>query len=72
MYDCLKMKQIREEKNVTQNEISEATGVSVPFLSRVENGEKIPTLALAYSIAKCLGVTLHDLVGEEKEKKEEH
>lgn len=61
------MKQIREEKKITQKEISDAIGVTIPFLSRVENGDKIPTLALAYSIAKCLGVTLNDLVGEEEE-----
>ena len=67
MYAGLKMKQIREEKKITQKEISDATGVTIPFLSRVENGDKIPTLALAYSIAKYLGVTLNDLVGEEEE-----
>ncbi|NJL28779.1 MAG: helix-turn-helix transcriptional regulator [Thermoanaerobaculia bacterium] len=45
--------------------LAEKSGVSAAMLSEVERGVKNPTVKLAYQIARALGCTLTELIGEE-------
>lgn len=56
------LKRIREEKGMTQGDICRATGFDRGYISRVENGEKNPTLLNLEKIAKALGVKLEELI----------
>ena len=65
-----KLKEIREAKNMSQVEISEATGLVQPYVSRVENGHTIPGVETLEKWARALGVPLYQILydGEEPPK----
>ncbi|GAB6169088.1 hypothetical protein JCM1393_15480 [Clostridium carnis] len=55
------IKQIRCNKNITLKELSELTGVSESYLSRIENGVKTnPTTSVIERIQEVLGVDILD------------
>lgn len=57
----------RLRRNLTLAQLSELSGVSVAHLSRLENGERTPTVRLLLQLARALGVPLGVLVGESPE-----
>jgi transcriptional regulator with XRE-family HTH domain len=54
----------RLRRNLTLAQVSELSGISVAHLSRLENGERTPTVRLLMQLARALGVSLGALVGE--------
>lgn len=58
-----RLRAIRTARDVTLAELSEATGISVSTLSRLESGNRKPNLELLLPIAGFHGVPLDDLVG---------
>ncbi len=50
------LKQAREEKNITLQRLAELTGMSKGHLSRIENGETMPTILTIERIAVALRV----------------
>jgi len=50
--------QARKEAGLTQEELSEKTGISQADISRLENGSRNPSLALLQRIADALNSTL--------------
>lgn len=65
-----RMKQIREEKGLTQNEVAQRAGVTAASLSRWENEEREPTFQNVQRIAQALGVTMAEMVKEPEKPKE--
>lgn len=70
-----KLKQVRREKELTQKELAEATGISLRTLQHYEQGSKDLNGAAAmtvYIIAKALGVEMTELldIPEPEEKNE--
>ena len=57
---------MRREKRLTLEELAERSGVSRAMLSKVERGEKNPTLVVAAKLAEGLGVPLSRLLGVEE------
>lgn len=53
----------REEAGLTLEQMSARSSVSRAMLSKVERGEKSPTIGVASRIAHALGVSLSDLIG---------
>ena len=49
----------RIEKNLTQKELAERTGIRQSNISRIENGNCSPTIATLQQIAAGMGKTLH-------------
>jgi predicted transcriptional regulator len=49
----------RIERNMTQKELSERTGIRQSNISRIENGNCSPTIATLQQIASGMGKTLH-------------
>ena len=48
----------REEKNITQVELSKLTGISQADISRLENGDANPTIGMLSRIADAFGKKL--------------
>ncbi|MDC2950745.1 MULTISPECIES: helix-turn-helix domain-containing protein [Streptomyces] len=59
-----RLRALRKEREVTLAALSEATGISVSTLSRLESGLRRPSLELLLPIARAHQVPLDELVGE--------
>jgi transcriptional regulator with XRE-family HTH domain len=55
-----KLKDIRKEKNLTLQELADATGVTKGMLSQVENNRTIPSLTVFLNIIKSLRIDIND------------
>ena len=59
---------IRKEREILQDEMAKALGVSRQTISSLENGRYNPSIMLAYKIAKYFRMTIEDIfVFEEEE-----
>jgi transcriptional regulator with XRE-family HTH domain len=58
-----RLKGIRKERSVTLSDLAERTGISKSTLSRLENGQRRPSLELLLPLAQAYRVPLDDLVG---------
>ena len=65
-----RLKEIREAKSMSQLEVSGATGLVQPYVSRVENGHTIPGVETLEKWASALKVPLYQILydGEEPPK----
>jgi transcriptional regulator with XRE-family HTH domain len=61
------MRAYRLRRNLTLAQLSELSGISVGHLSRLENGTRTPTVRLLLQLARALGVSVGELVGETPE-----
>jgi transcriptional regulator with XRE-family HTH domain len=58
-----RLKRLRSQRGVTLTALSEVTGISKSTLSRLETGQRRPSLELLLPLAQAYGVPLDDLVG---------
>ncbi|GLW66390.1 XRE family transcriptional regulator [Actinomadura rubrobrunea] len=58
-----RLKRLRTERGVTLAALSEATGISKSTLSRLESGQRRPSLELLLPLAQAHQVPLDELVG---------
>ena len=61
-----RLKRLRTQRNVTLVELSNATGISKSTLSRLESGQRKPSLELLLPISAAHQVPLDELVGAPK------
>jgi transcriptional regulator with XRE-family HTH domain len=54
-----------EYRGLTQQELAEATGISIPWLSQIETGKCTGTTEVLAAIAQALGLSLDDVVAPE-------
>lgn len=52
----IKLKEVREKKNISINQLSEMTGITKSHLSNIERNEKEPSLSVLIRIALALRV----------------
>jgi transcriptional regulator with XRE-family HTH domain len=57
-----RLRALRKQRETTLADLSTSTGISVSTLSRLESGDRRPTLELLLPLAKAHGVTLDELV----------
>jgi transcriptional regulator with XRE-family HTH domain len=57
-----RLRALRRQREITLADLSAQTGVSVSTLSRLESGDRKPTLELLLPLARAYGVTLDELV----------
>lgn len=55
------LKNARREKNITQEQLAKAVGVSRSTISMIEMGENEPSLNLAKKIASVLNLKIEDI-----------
>lgn len=55
------LKQVRQEKNMTLNKLSEKSGVSTTHINDIENNIKSPSLFVMVRLSKALDVEITEL-----------
>lgn len=58
----LRIKELRFEQSITQEELAERAGVFRTYMSRVESGLANPTLTALHTFAKALKVDVRELL----------
>jgi len=58
-----RLRRVREQRGVTLTDLAATTGISKSTLSRLENGQRKPSLELLLPLAQAHRVPLDDLVG---------
>jgi transcriptional regulator with XRE-family HTH domain len=58
-----RLRALRQRRRLTLTQLSEETGISVSTLSRLESGQRRPTLELLLRLARAHQVPLDELVG---------
>lgn len=58
-----RLKRLRSHRGITLTGLSDATGISTSTLSRLENGQRRPSLELLLPLAQAYRVPLDELVG---------
>lgn len=56
------LKELREQKNLTQYELAQLVGVTQGAIAQFELGSSLPNIKTAVRIADALGVTCEQLV----------
>jgi transcriptional regulator with XRE-family HTH domain len=59
-----KIKALRKEKGISQDQLAELAGLDRVHLNRLESGKQSMTLRTLKLIADTLGVRARDLIGE--------
>ncbi|MBI4265992.1 MAG: helix-turn-helix transcriptional regulator [Acidobacteria bacterium] len=62
------MKQLRQARRLTQEQLAERAGLSYKFIGEVERGRGNPTLTTLSALSDALGVGLGDLLGIETDR----
>lgn len=57
----LHIREKRLEKNLTQEQLSELTGISKSYIGDLERNEKEPTISILCRLAKVLEVKVEEL-----------
>jgi transcriptional regulator with XRE-family HTH domain len=57
-----RLRDLRQQREITLSRLSETTGISVSTLSRLESGARRPTLELLLPLARAYQVSLDELV----------
>ncbi|MBC7618320.1 MAG: helix-turn-helix transcriptional regulator [Candidatus Saccharibacteria bacterium] len=57
----LRLKELRAEKSITQEELAERTGLFRTYMSRIEAGLANPTLTVLHTLATGLEIPITDL-----------
>jgi transcriptional regulator with XRE-family HTH domain len=60
------LKKFRQKKGWSQRSLAEKASISQPFISAIESGEKDATSKVLIRLALALGVTVAELLGDEK------
>ena len=64
-----RIEEIRQARDVNQEELAKALGVSRQTISSLENGRYNPAIELAYKLSKYFGMTIEEVfIFEEAEK----
>ena len=64
-----RIEEIRKARDVNQEELAKALGVSRQTISSLENGRYNPSIELAYKLSKYFGMTIEEVfIFEEVEK----
>ena len=59
-----KIKELRIQNNLTQNQVAESLGVTPGYISNVENNRTAMSLRILMYYARLIGCSLDSLVGE--------
>jgi transcriptional regulator with XRE-family HTH domain len=63
-----RIKEYRVKRELTLQEMEEKTGFTKGYLSKVENTKKAPPISTLIVLAKALGISLSEILGETEER----
>jgi transcriptional regulator with XRE-family HTH domain len=58
------VRQMRESRGLTQEQLAERAEVSATYIGFVERGDNVPTLTIVLQIASALGVRASELLSD--------
>ena len=61
-YTGNKLKEIRERRNLSQEEVAKSTDISVTYYAGIERGEENPTYAVLESLCKTLKIKSSEIL----------
>ena len=61
------LRQLRESRTLSQGELAQALGVSRQTINAIETGRYLPSLPLAFSLARHFGVRVDELFQPDSE-----
>jgi transcriptional regulator with XRE-family HTH domain len=61
------IKRLRSELDWNQAKLAQEAGISGAALSKIEGGERMPTIVVLRKLSAALKVSLHHITGEEAE-----
>ncbi|MGW0161275.1 helix-turn-helix domain-containing protein [Mycobacterium sp. NPDC003323] len=61
------LRAVRQQRGMTLDEVSAATGLTKSYLSKVERGHSVPSIAAALKISRALDVDVAQLFSEDAE-----
>lgn len=59
-----RIRELRIQKALTQRDLAQRSGLLGSHISRIENGQRIPSLPTLYRLARALRVPFHSLIWE--------
>lgn len=62
-----RVRQLRIEHNMTQQELAEASSLSLDYISLIERGKRSPSLESIECISKALDIAVSDLFNWQEE-----
>jgi transcriptional regulator with XRE-family HTH domain len=62
-----RLRSLRQSHRLKLNTLAERTGISAAHLSRLENGDRQPSIGSLLQLARCYGLSLSQLVGDSAE-----
>ena len=65
-----RIKEYRKKRELTLQEMEEKTGLTKGYLSKVENTRRAPPVSTLIVLAKALGISLSEILGETAERNE--
>lgn len=57
-----RLRQLRLERNLTQDALAQIVATSKPFISDMERGVKVPSLTMVLRLARALDCNIYELV----------
>lgn len=66
----IRLKELREDRQLSLDQLSKLTGVSKPMLGQIERAQSNPTVSTLWRIAEGLGVSFTTFIEEETEEHE--
>lgn len=66
----IRIRDLRRERELTQEELAEALGISRQSINAMEAGRALPSLPVALQIASFFAVPLHQLIAEQRRQEE--
>ena len=61
-YTCKKLKEIREQRNLSQEEVAKTSGISITYYAGIERGEENPTYAVLESLCRTLRIKSSEIL----------
>ena len=55
-----RLKELREAKNLTQEDLADIVKVHQTYVGKIESGKCNPSLLLIFKFSRALGVSLHE------------
>ncbi|NPA15761.1 MAG: helix-turn-helix domain-containing protein [Deferribacteres bacterium] len=65
----MRIRELREKKGLTLEELAEKAGISRTLLSHIEEGRITPSIATLIHLSRVLGVPLRELTGQQEMEK---
>lgn len=56
-----RLKQLRKDRNLTQEQLAEKLDISLPNISYIETGKTYPSVETQEKICKVMGINYHEL-----------